>query len=225
MDTVEQIKSNLKEVIRLFDELQLNQSEDDNYRIIHYKNNPMELACQARLREYNKLKADNEKLRVRLQLLEAGSEADVTRRIDEAGDRSSQIIALSRKVEELQVREEKLLTSFSRMGREFREVFYLLSGLKVNALKDGIYEIANMYAESEADKLFLQLSPDGTTQLLQNEYSDKLTDYIEIYLQRADSFPAFLAALTLDLFNSTAGDNKDTDLSVDMMETTVRQRY
>ena len=38
-------------------------------------------------------------------------------------------------------------------------------------------------------------------QLLANEYSDTLADLIDAYLSQADSIPAFLASVTMDLFN------------------------
>lgn len=220
-----QIKSNLDAAVNLLEDIDpnLNKSttngNDDRFKIIHLHDNPMELAVQKRKEEYERLKKENEKLKMRLNLLESG-DADVTRQIDVAGDKSNQIELLRRRVEALKEREDKLLTSYSRMGREFREVFYLLTGLRIHAMKDDIYEVSNMYAENENDKLLLQLARDGTTQLLQNEYSDKLTDYIETYLEKYDSFPAFLAALTLNLFKSD-----DIDMSVDMLETTVVPKF
>lgn len=221
---VNKIKGNLDAVISLLDELEPNyndyfDNDDERFKIIHFNNNPMELATNKRKQEYNRLKKENEKLKMRLDLLETG-DADVTRQIDEAGDRSNQIDLLRRRVDALKQREDKLLTSYSRMGREFREVFYLLTGLRIHAMKEGIYEVSNMYAENENDKLLLQLARDGTTHLLQNEYSDKLTDYIETYLEKYDSFPAFLAALTVNLFRSD-----DVDMSVDMLETTVVSKF
>ena len=41
----------------------------------------------------------------------------------------------------------------------------------------------------------------GEMQLLETEFSTTLTDLIDAYLSDADSIPAFLASVTMDLFN------------------------
>lgn len=44
--------------------------------------------------------------------------------------------------------------------------------------------------------------PSGTTmQLLETEFSRTVPELIELHLLRQDSIPAFLSALTLDLFS------------------------
>ena len=41
----------------------------------------------------------------------------------------------------------------------------------------------------------------GEMQLLATAYSDTLADLIDAYLSQADSIPAFLASVSMDLFN------------------------
>lgn len=173
------------------------------HKVIHLKNNPFQMKMKAKERELDELKEENDRLRARLDLLESGNNADITRRIDDAVNNAQQIETLSRKVSEFQKREVKILDSFRKTSREFREVCYLLTGYRVDALKDRIYRLSNMYADSEEDKLFFEIAPDGSIQLLKNEYSDRLSEYINTYLENADSFPAFLASITLDLFKSS----------------------
>lgn len=185
------------------------QKEDDHqpgelpYRVMHLRNNPAQMEIQSSLKEIRELKKENDRLRARLELLESGNDADVTRRIDDAVNNAHQIEVLSQRLSEFQKREAKILDSFRKTSREFREVCYLLTGYRVDALKDSIYRLTSMYAESEEDKLFFEIAPDGAIQLLKSEYSDRLSEHISTYLENADSFPAFLASITLDLFRST----------------------
>lgn len=222
--TIREIKSKVDSIVGLLDKLDLEVKEEDRshiaiadgterengheygelpYRVIHLKNNPAQMKIHAKTKELEELKKENERLRARLELLESGNDADVTRRIDDAVNNAHQIEVLSQRLSEFQKREAKILDSFRKTSREFREVCYLLTGYRVDALKDRIYRLTSMYAESEEDKLFFEIAPDGAIQLLKSEYSDRLSEHISTYLENADSFPAFLASITLELFKST----------------------
>jgi len=48
--------------------------------------------------------------------------------------------------------------------------------------------------------VLLQQSAGGELQLLANRYSEAFSDQIETYLHGADSIPAFLSSVTLELF-------------------------
>ena len=204
MSKVLELKVQLESAVNLLNEIQ---SEDNNgelpHRVIHVKNNPVQLEMNASKRRFEELKKDNERLKARLELLESGNSSDITRRIDDVVNSSQQIESLSKQLDELRKREAKILDSFRKTSREFREVCYLLTGWRVEGYKDRIYRLSNMYAESENDKLFFEIAPDGTIQLLKNGYSDQLSEYINTYLENADSFPAFLSSITADLFKSS----------------------
>lgn len=215
--TLKEVKSQLGSVLDFLDKLDLEEKGAQQepceasgshmgelpYKVIHLKNNPYQVSMKSKDRELVELKEENDRLRARLDLLESGNNADITRRIDDAINNAQQIEVLSRKVSEFKKREDKILDSFRKTSREFREVCYLLTGYRVDALKDRIYRLSHMYAESEEDKLFFEIAPDGSIQLLKNEYSDRLSEQISLYLESADSFPAFLASITLDLFKSS----------------------
>lgn len=210
--TISEIRNHATSLMRLLDNLEEsnktkvepNKNKDDNpFRVMHLINNPLEMADKAKQKELDQLKKENERLKARLELLESGNTADMTLRIDEAVNKSHQIKVLNQKLDEYKQREEKILTSFRKASREFREVCYLLTGFRIDALKNSIYRLSSMYANSEDDKLFFEISPDGSIQLLKNDYSDLLSDHIKTYLENADSFPAFLASITLDLFKSS----------------------
>ena len=49
--------------------------------------------------------------------------------------------------------------------------------------------------------IILQATPTGEMQLLENEFSSTLTDFISSFLHQQDSIPAFLSSVTLDLYS------------------------
>lgn len=209
---ITELRCQVESLRRIVDELEhnaklnkqiSNETNQDTSRVIHLKNNPFDIELKAKQREFNQLKEENDLLRARLKLLESGNDADITKRIDDVVNDAHKIEQLSKCVEDLKKREEKMLISFRKTSREFREVVYLLTGYRVELLKDGNYRLLSMYAEREEDKLLFEISRDGVIQLLKNDYSDRLSDYITTYLEQADSFPAFLASITLDLFKSS----------------------
>lgn len=190
------------------------------YRVIHFKNNPHQLAIHAQNAEIEKLKRENERLKARLDILQSGSTADITRAINTALNSSSQLEKLSKRLSMAEKREENLLSSFRKRSLQFREACYLLTGWRIDALKDGIFRLSNMYAGNENDKLLFEIQPDGTIQLLENEYINQLSYYITKYLEDGDSIPAFLASITLDLFKSSTQLGSETmSMSMTMSET------
>lgn len=189
---------------------------DIPYRVIHFKNNPADEEIKAKESEYEAIKKENERLRARLSLLELGNNADVTRRIDEAVNNAHQIEVLTQKVAEYKNREEKILSSLRKTAGEFRQACYSLIGYRVDALKDNIYRLSHRDAESEDDKLFFKVERDGGIRLLRNQYSERYSRYVSTYLENADSFPAFLAAVTLDYFKSST---QLVDMSMSMSTT------
>ena len=230
MDKITEVKDKLNELKMLIEDIDSSDKfleEEDQlhkelgdlpYKVIHLNKNPIDRALKKKQSDIEAIKRDNDKLAARLSLLEAGTSADVTRRIDDAVNSANQIELLTRKVEALKCREDKTLNSFKTISREFREVCYLLTGYRIDPLKDDIFRLSHMYAEHEEDRLFFEVKRDSTINLLKNEYTDQYTQFISTYLENADSFPAFLAAITLDLFKSSS---QSVDMSMDMCTTIV----
>lgn len=215
MNTVNILEERLSSVVEVVDQLERELSsrtskKSDNsrsrelgelsYRVIHLKNNPSSMESLAYTAQIETLRKENERLKARLDILESGTSADISRAIDTAINSSELIDRLRMKLVLAEKREENLLSSFRKSSLQFREACYLLFGWRIDALKDGIFRLSNMYAENENDNLLFEIQSDGTIQLLENEYVSQLSDYITTYLENAGSFPAFLASITLDLF-------------------------
>lgn len=58
-----------------------------------------------------------------------------------------------------------------------------------------------MYAESSDHHLLFEFSQDNELQLLETDFSRVLDEQNLVYLRRFGSVPAFLSAITLDLFS------------------------
>ena len=68
---------------------------------------------------------------------------------------------------------------------------------RVDALKQKIYKLSHMYANHD-DCLFIE--KDIGTVLLETPFSAQFIDLIDKYLKEYDSFPTFLASVSLRLF-------------------------
>ena len=64
------------------------------------------------------------------------------------------------------------------------------------------YRLQSMYAESAEDFLLFESTPQGL-QLLETQFSASLDSAVMANLHRFHSIPAFLSAITIDLFSKT----------------------
>ncbi|XP_054168930.1 mitotic spindle assembly checkpoint protein MAD1-like [Oppia nitens] len=173
----------------------------NNYRIIHLKQNPLSMTIAERNEEFRRLVDENERLEQRLQLLESGSDADITRQIDEGIKYSQELDKLKKQLTSAEKRQQNIIDAFKKTSKEFREVCYRLTGFKIDMLKQNKYRLTHMYADSPDDELLFECDTDRTIKIMENQYSDKLQESVNTYLTAHDSYPAFLASLTLDLFH------------------------
>lgn len=197
------IEDKLKHLRTLLDDIK--DKDEPNFRIIHFKKNPFDCEINREEEEYEALKSENERLRARLSLVETGVNLDVTMRIDEAVNNAHHIAMLKQSILDYKEREKKLLPPLKKATNDFRKACFDLVGFRVdNSLNDNIYRLTSKYAVRREDKLLFEVNRDGTIKLKEDDYSRYFTDHISTYIQHGDSFPAFLAAITLDLFKEQA---------------------
>lgn len=173
---------------------------NDPYRVIHLKQNPLSTDIEQQIQEFKRLEDENRRLNARLELYESGSDADVTRKLDEGIKNTLEVEKLNRKLSSAEKRQQNIIEAFKKTSKEFREVCYVLTGFRIDSLKQNTYRLSHIYAESPNDILLFEWDSDRTIKLLENSYSQKLKDSVQTYLTQHDSFPAFLASLTLELF-------------------------
>ncbi|XP_077614905.1 mitotic spindle assembly checkpoint protein MAD1 isoform X2 [Crocuta crocuta] len=119
------------------------------------------------------------------------------------GQRSWRSRELRKQVESAELRNQRLKEVFHTKIQEFRKVCYALTGYQIDITTESQYRLTSMYAEHKADCLiFKATGPSGAKmQLLETAFSGTVRELIELHLLRQDSIPAFLSALTLDLFS------------------------
>nr|XP_003225865.2 PREDICTED: mitotic spindle assembly checkpoint protein MAD1 [Anolis carolinensis] len=170
-------------------------------KVLHFGMNPASLAKQQRLEEHQRLKEENERLR-QLVLREGGS---VPERVEGAVTlQSSQEIAeLKKQVESAELKNQRLKEVFSTKIQEFRKVCYKLTGYQIDMTTENQYRLTSLYAEHQEDCLIFKASRSSGAkmQLLETEFSRTVRELIELHLLQQDSIPAFLSAVTLDLFS------------------------
>ncbi|XP_013414839.1 mitotic spindle assembly checkpoint protein MAD1-like [Lingula anatina] len=100
-----------------------------------------------------------------------------------------------------ELKNKRLMEAFKKTSQEFREVCYQLTGYKIDIPCTNQYRLMSMYAESPDDFIVFQQTSTGEMQLLATDFSATMSHFIETYLQKNDSIPAFLSSVTLDLFS------------------------
>ncbi|CAK6446417.1 unnamed protein product [Pipistrellus nathusii] len=171
-------------------------------KVLHLSANPAREAQQSRRQDQARLQEECERLRKLVCALERGG--PVPADLEAAGLPSSKEVSeLRKQVESAELRNQRLKEVFQAKVQEFRKVCYTLTGYQVDITRESQYRLTSMYAERQDDCLvFKATGPSGSgMQLLETEFSRTVPELIELHLLRQDSIPAFLSALTLDLFS------------------------
>ncbi|XP_030340819.1 mitotic spindle assembly checkpoint protein MAD1 isoform X2 [Strigops habroptila] len=172
-------------------------------KVLHFSMNPASLAMQQRKEEHQQLQEAYERLREMVRVLEGGG--SIPENLEGLGSlQSSQEIAeLKKQVESAELKNQRLKEVFQTKIQEFRKVCYTLTGYQIDITTENQYRLTSIYAEHQGDCLLFKASSSSgrKMQLLENEFSRTIRELIELHLLRQDSIPAFLSALTLDLFS------------------------
>ncbi|XP_071442728.1 mitotic spindle assembly checkpoint protein MAD1 [Hetaerina americana] len=197
-------------------------------KVVHFKMNPATLASNKYVDEMETYRSECDRLRERVKLLEekhqllknqaqnnssgymdselAGgdnSNLEVTQVVEARlqAQGSKEIEDLREQLRQAKLLPERLKDAFKMKIKDFRDACYNLFGYKLKLIGVGRWSLYSMYAESPEDHLLFEISPSGLPSLLETPFSATLGDLISIHLMRQHSFPAFLSAVTLDLFN------------------------
>ncbi|KAM9726140.1 mitotic spindle assembly checkpoint protein MAD1 isoform 2-T2 [Dama dama] len=172
-------------------------------KVLHLSLNPAGAARQ-RLREgQQQLQEECARLQELVRALEAGGPIPAHLEAAAGLPSSREVAELKKQVESAELKNQRLKEVFQTKIQEFRKVCYTLTGYQVDITTENQYRLTSMYAEQKADCLiFKAVGPSGTKmQLLETAFSRTVPGLIELHLLQQDSIPAFLSALTLDLFS------------------------
>lgn len=178
------------------------QTRENNFRVIHLKANPLTLKINEYTEEYNNLKEENTRLKCLVEVLESGDVADMTRQINEGMQHRSEVERLKKKYESLDKRFHGLRDTFKKISKSFREICYYLTGFKIDNIANNRYKLTHAYDPHKRSLIF-ELN-NKEINMLQDSSVSGLQDKIDTYLIEGASYPAFLAAFTLDLFQNSS---------------------
>ncbi|XP_033117765.1 mitotic spindle assembly checkpoint protein MAD1-like [Anneissia japonica] len=171
-------------------------------KVIHLKFNPTSQAKKKKVEDMEKLREECEKLRQRVLQLESQGTTSTSDAADVVPIISSKDVQdLQKELKASELRNQRLKEVFATKIQEFRQACYRLTGYQIDNPTTNKYCLKSMYAEQPEDMLLFQWTSSGDMQLLENEFSSTLGDFIKTYLQQQQSIPAFLSNITLDLFS------------------------
>ncbi|GBM51437.1 Mitotic spindle assembly checkpoint protein MAD1 [Araneus ventricosus] len=180
-------------------------SSGSGEKVLHLRFNPLDAANRRHLERFNKLQEENDQLKKRIKVLEEEGVAatDVTMKVQQKLQSEGADSTLESLKEQLAAAERKtrfILENARLKSTEFREAVYQLLGYRIDVPMAETYKLSHVYADSRDDYLLFKINSEGI-QLVETEYSKQVSDKMETYLHQHDSFPAFLASLTMDLFH------------------------
>ncbi|XP_074960985.1 mitotic spindle assembly checkpoint protein MAD1 isoform X1 [Phalacrocorax aristotelis] len=172
-------------------------------KVLHFSMNPASLAKQQRKEEQQQLQEECERLRELVRVLEGGGSIPGNLEGVASFQSPQEIAELKKQVESAELKNQRLKEVFQTKIQEFRKVCYTLTGYQIDITTENQYRLTSIYAEHQGDCLLFKASGSsgGKMQLLETEFSRTIRELIELHLLRQDSIPAFLSALTLDLFS------------------------
>ncbi|KAH8407554.1 hypothetical protein KR222_005317 [Zaprionus bogoriensis] len=184
-----------------------------DYKVLHLSNNPAAEAYESTRHVVEKLQAEIERLKRRNKKLEEDSE-QTQARLNETSSTAGaggagggmtmnfkEFNQLRAELESANGKMKKMKECFKAASKEFRDVCYMLLGYRIDRVgANSHYRISSMYAESPDDYLSISVNESNCLALLESPYSQTLKPAIDQQLAANNSFPAFFAALTLELF-------------------------
>lgn len=172
-------------------------------KVLHLSQNPARAARQRLREDQEQLQAECERLRGLVRALERGGPIPADLEAAASVPSSKEVAELRKQVESAQLKNQRLKEVFQSKIQEFRKACYTLTGYQIDITTENQYRLTSQYAERKADCLiFKAAGPSGSQmQLLETEFSRSVPELIELHLAQQDSIPAFLSALTLELFS------------------------
>ncbi|CAJ1054017.1 mitotic spindle assembly checkpoint protein MAD1 [Xyrichtys novacula] len=177
-------------------------------RVLHFKMNPTSLAKQERQQEVESLREEVTSLRELVRSLQEGGAVAHTQDyscvsgVSLSMPPSKEVLDLRKQMASSELRNQRLKEVFRKKIQEFRTVCYLLTGYQIDITTENQYRLTSVYAEHMDDSLlFKKSSSSGSMQLMETEFSKTLGEMVTLHLHHQKSIPAFLSAVTLDLFS------------------------
>uniref|UniRef100_A0AAZ3PIW8 Mitotic spindle assembly checkpoint protein MAD1 n=1 Tax=Oncorhynchus tshawytscha TaxID=74940 RepID=A0AAZ3PIW8_ONCTS len=173
-------------------------------KVLHFSLNPTSMAKQQRVEEVEALRAEVECLRERLRSLQTGGAVPLAAAAGETSlslPPSQEVLDLRKQMETAELKNQRLKEVFQRKIQEFRTVCYVLTGYQIDITTENQYRLTSVYAEHMDDSLLFKMGGPSSMQLMETDFSRTLREMVDLHLHHQKSIPAFLSAVTLDLFS------------------------
>ncbi|XP_013871306.1 mitotic spindle assembly checkpoint protein MAD1 [Austrofundulus limnaeus] len=178
-------------------------------RVIHLRMNPTSAAKQQRQQELESLQEEVTRLRELVRSLQGGITVGLSHddscmknpSLSLSLPPSKEVLDLRKQMESSELRNQRLKEVFQKKIQEFRTVCYILTGYQIDITTENQYRLTSVYAEHMDDSLLFKKSSNGTMQLMETDFSKTLGEMVALHLHHQKSIPAFLSAVTLDLFS------------------------
>uniref|UniRef100_A0A672Z452 Mitotic spindle assembly checkpoint protein MAD1 n=1 Tax=Sphaeramia orbicularis TaxID=375764 RepID=A0A672Z452_9TELE len=171
-------------------------------RVLHFKMNPTAVAKQQRQQEMESLQEEVTRLRELVRSLQDGGAQDdgsiLTPNLSLSLPPSKEVLDLRKQMESSELKNQRLKEVFQKKIQEFRTVCYVLTGYQIDITTTNQYRLTSVYAEHMDDSLLFKK---GSMHLMETEFSKTLGEMVDLHLHHQKSIPAFLSAVTLDLFS------------------------
>ncbi|KAJ0411674.1 hypothetical protein ATCC90586_002058 [Pythium insidiosum] len=177
-------------------------------KVVHLSVNPTSelLDTKKVSSECEQLRKENEQLRSALKASEAKSTPAGA--VTPSTSTSTSTAKLTTTTSYETVEGQKLLNQrlkevFREQTQQYREAVFQLTGFKIDLKKSSgveILRLRSMYADHDDDELLVRMEPNGALELLETDFCGQINQRVFAYLTTCRSFPAFLATLTLHLF-------------------------
>ncbi|KAJ1658369.1 coiled-coil domain-containing protein mad1 [Dispira simplex] len=182
-------------------------------RVLQLAENPTSRAYAIREATLQNLRLENEQLREQLTQQSKPQGADESGQTPSLPSQTVQNLltdhkSMQQQVEEKEKRMRRLKEGWRAKAQEMREAVYSLLGYRVDFLENGRVRLTSMYSEA-ADHSFIFTSSQndsGTLELVGGGnagYVRSLDHLIKFWVVGRGSIPAFLATVTLELFDKT----------------------
>ena len=192
----EELKSKLEEATDKIEELEhiLSKGAHDpsKTKVLHMAFNPARISRQEKAKQM-----ENELAALRK------NNADLAERLRRAGGGRGEAVNVDVGSMDAKKQYERLKALFKEQTKAFKEAVYLLTGYKIDMTQDKHPQlrIRSMFAEREGDHLLFRWQPEsGGLEMLETDFCRRLDKDMFGYLQKCNSVPAFLATISLDLF-------------------------
>ncbi|RWS27429.1 mitotic spindle assembly checkpoint protein MAD1-like protein [Leptotrombidium deliense] len=145
---------------------------------------------------------ENKELKKRLEQFEnlKNSEQNTKSSVETTKSTDNEVEKIKQQLITNEKKYHHIIEAVKRTSKEFREVVNILTGYRIDVLKQKMYRLSHVYSTNPSDVLLFELENVGSMKLVSNDYSEQLSSLIDNYVKKRESFPALLASVTMDLF-------------------------